>query len=120
MGQTFTLETLIEICSQKPGAEKTLPFGPETLVMKVGGKMFALIPLDSSSLSINLKCDPFLAQGLRERYPAIKPGYHMNKVHWNTVHIDGSIPEDIIKNLIDHSYDLVYNSLTKKKQEEVS
>ncbi len=102
------LKTLIEYCSSKQGAYKDFPFGPETLIMKISNKMFALIPLDNEIISINLKCDPFLAIILRERYPAVRSGYHMNKTHWNTVAIDGTIPDEEIKKMIDHSYSLVF------------
>jgi predicted DNA-binding protein (MmcQ/YjbR family) len=99
---------------QKIGAVEDNPFGPETLVFKVGGKMFALMGLESDPLRINLKCDPDDAQVLRSIFPAVIPGYHMNKEHWNTVILDGSIPEEEIKRMIDHSYDLVLQSLSKK------
>ena len=95
----------------KPGAEETLPFGPDTLVYKVGGKMFALTSPDDFPASVNLKCDPDRALELRDQYPAITPGYHMNKRHWNTLILDGSVPGKLIKELIDHSYDLVVAGL---------
>jgi len=98
-------ETLREYCLTRQDAEECFPFGEETLVYKINGKIFALINLDGD-LSINLKCDPVLALELREKYPAVSPGYHMNKKHWNTVIADGSIPDAEIFRLIDHSYDL--------------
>ena len=103
----------------KLGAAEDTPFGPDTLVVKVGGKMFALISLDEDPLRINLKCDPDDAQILRSLFPAIIPGYHMNKEHWNTLILDGSIPNTEIERLIDHSYDLVFRSLSKKMKNSV-
>lgn len=96
-----------EYCLAKPGVEETLPFGPDTLVFKVNGKIFLLAGLDNVPLSMNLKCDPDKAIELREKYDAVKPGYHMNKKHWNTIVIDGSIPSRELLEWIDWSYDLV-------------
>lgn len=104
-------------CLSKPGTSEDLPFGPDTLVMKVGGKLFALCSIDHF-VSINLKCDPERAVLLREEYEQIKPGYHMNKTHWNTVTIEG-LKESFVKELIDHSYELVRNSLPRKVREEL-
>ena len=104
----------------KKGAQEEFPFGPDIMVFKVMGKMFALISWTERPLRINLKCDPELAMHLREMYEAIIPGYHMNKTHWNTVLIDGSIPDDKIKWMIDHSYDLVFAGLTKMEKERIS
>jgi predicted DNA-binding protein (MmcQ/YjbR family) len=109
----MNVEELRDYCLSKKGAEECFPFDDVTLVVKVGGKMFALINLDGE-LSINLKCDPDKAQELRETYNSITPGYHMNKKLWNTVFIDNTISNKLIKELIDHSYTLVYNSLPKK------
>lgn len=109
----MNVEELRDYCLSKKGAEECFPFDDVTLVVKVGGKMFALINLDGE-LSINLKCDPDKAQELRETYNSITPGYHMNKKLWNTVSIDNTISNKLIKELIDHSYTLVYNSLPKK------
>lgn len=95
--------TLREYCISKKGAEETFPFGDDTLVFKSKDKIFALVNLDGD-LSINLKCDPALAIELRERYSSVSPGYHMNKKHWNTVMIDGTIPDKEIFSWIDHSY----------------
>lgn len=100
----------------KPGAEETTPFGPDALVYKVGGKMFALTSPDDFPASINLKCDPDRSIELRETWQAITPGYHMNKKHWNTLLLDGSVPTKLIRELIDHSYDLVVKSLPKKRR----
>ena len=99
----------------KPEVEETLPFGPDVLVYKVGGKMFALTEPDEFPPRINLKCDPDRAQVLRDEHPAITPGYHMNKRHWNTLVLDGSVPGELVRELIDHSYQLVFASLPKKR-----
>jgi predicted DNA-binding protein (MmcQ/YjbR family) len=98
-------------CLCFPGSEETFPFGPQTSVFKVGGKMFALSRLSQSPLQVSLKCEPLLAQQLREAHPAVLPGYHLNKRHWNTVIVDGSLPERMIKDMIEDSYDLVVNQL---------
>jgi predicted DNA-binding protein (MmcQ/YjbR family) len=100
----------------KPGAEETMPFGPDTLVYKVGGKMFALTSPDDFPSSLNLKCDPARALALRDTYQAITPGYHMNKRHWNTLTLDGSVPAPLVRELIDHSYDLVVAGLPKGRR----
>lgn len=100
------IESLREYCLKLPGATECLPFGDDTLVFKVDGKIFALANLDGD-LTLNLKCDPSLALELRERYTSVIPGYHMNKRHWNTILIDGSIPDKEIYKWIDHSYSLV-------------
>jgi predicted DNA-binding protein (MmcQ/YjbR family) len=99
----------------KPGAEETTPFGPDILVYKVGGKMFALTAPDDFPASINLKCDPERSIELRDAWTAITPGYHMNKKHWNTLMLDGSVPTLLIRELIDHSYELVAKSLPKNR-----
>lgn len=109
----MNIETLREFCLLLPDTTESFPFDDVTLVLKVGGKMYALINLDGE-LSINLKCDPEMAIDLRERYAAVLPGYHMNKTHWNTVKIDGSIPDATIHDWIVHSYELVYSSLPRK------
>lgn len=103
-------------CMSKNGATEDFPFGPEPLVIKVGSKMFAIISIKFSKISISLKCDPFVAESLRETHAAITPGYHLNKQHWNTVVIDGSVPEKEIMWMIDHSYELVYKSLSKEEK----
>ena len=97
----------------KKGAQEEFPFGPDVMVFKVVGKMFALITWTETPLRINLKCDPELALHLREMYEAIIPGYHMNKKHWNTIILDCSIPVDEIFIMIDDSYDLVVKGLNK-------
>jgi predicted DNA-binding protein (MmcQ/YjbR family) len=115
----MNIETLRAYCLAKPAVEETLPFGPDTLVFKVAGKVFLLTGLDSDPLSFNVKCDPDLAVELRERYDAVKPGYHMNKKHWNTVTVDGSVSGKLIREWIDHSYELVVDSLPAKVKAEL-
>ena len=100
------IESLREYCISKKNATESFPFGDDTLVFKTNGKIFALVNLDGD-LSINLKCDPVFALELRERYTSVIPGYHMNKKHWNTVRIDGSVPDRELYSWIDHSYDRV-------------
>ncbi len=102
----MNIESLRDFCLKKERATESFPFGDDTLVFKVDGKIFALVNLEGD-LSINLKCDPGYAIELRERYQSVTPGYHMNKKHWNTVSIDGSVPDREIFHWIDHSYDLV-------------
>jgi len=108
------LETIRDYCLSKAFSDEAMPFDETTLVFRVHKKMFALIGIDNKPLRINLKCHPDKVDGLRERYDAILPGYHMNKKHWNTVVIDGSLSFDFVKSLIDDSYNLVYDSLPKK------
>ncbi|GAA5481409.1 MmcQ/YjbR family DNA-binding protein [Haloferula sargassicola] len=110
------LPDAIARCLAKPGAEETTPFGPEVLVFKVGGKMFALTDPSDFPPRLNLKCDPDRAIGLRDEFDAVIPGYHMNKKHWNTVTLDGSIATSLIADWIDHSYDLVVASLPQAKR----
>jgi predicted DNA-binding protein (MmcQ/YjbR family) len=98
--------TLREYCISKKEATESFPFGEDTLVFKAAGKIFALVNLDGD-LSINLKCDPALALELRERHSSVIPGYHMNKKHWNTIFLDGSVPDKDVLSWIDHSYDLI-------------
>jgi predicted DNA-binding protein (MmcQ/YjbR family) len=106
-------------CLSFAGAEETFPFGPEVSVFKVAGKMFALSQLDSESLRVSLKCDPRLAEALRETHAAVIPGYHLNKRHWNTVILDGSIPDDAINDMIEDSYDLVVSKLPGARRSEL-
>lgn len=118
----MNLETFYEYCLSKKGVSEHFPFDEETLVFKVGAKMFALSSLsqwEKNEPSVNLKCDPERAQELRAEYDEIKPGFHMSKVHWNTVALNGSLSNTMIKELIDHSYELVFKSLTKKIQAEI-
>jgi len=110
------LESFREYCLCKPEATEGTPFGPDVLVFKVGGKIFALASLDDVPARANLKCDPDLALELRDRYEQVTPGYHMNKKHWNTVEIESGIPDIELRKMIDHSYDLVVSSLPKSKR----
>jgi len=110
------LETFREYCLSKSGATEGTPFGPETLVFKVGGKIFAITSFDEVPVRANLKCDPDLALELRDRYEQVRPGYHMNKKHWNTVEIESGIPDAEIRKMIDHSYELVVARLPKAKR----
>ena len=103
----MNIETLREYCLSKPRSEETLPFGPDNLVYKVNGKIFLITGLDQEQLTFNVKCDPDLAIELREKYSCVMPGYHMNKKHWNTVTVDGSVSMKQLKDWIDHSYELV-------------
>jgi predicted DNA-binding protein (MmcQ/YjbR family) len=100
------IESLRDYCIAKAGASESFPFGEDTLVFKVNGKIFALVNLDGD-LSINLKCDPAFALDLRERYSGVTAGYHMNKKHWNTIMLNGSIPDKEVFTWIDHSYQLI-------------
>ncbi|MDX1991535.1 MAG: MmcQ/YjbR family DNA-binding protein [bacterium] len=113
---------LRDLCLSLRGATEDLPFGPDTLVFRVMDKMFALMPAqlaEGQPPQINLKCDPTLAIILRQQYEAVQPGYHMNKTHWNTVVCDGSIPDDEIREMIEHSYDLIVGGLTKKQRQQL-
>lgn len=102
---------LRQFCLSLPQAEETFPFGPRTSVFKVSGKMFALSQLGAESLRVSLKCEPELAQALRATHPAVLPGYHLNKRHWNTVILDDSLSDETIRNMIEDSYDLVVDKL---------
>src|SRR5882724_10203882 len=109
------LEEFREYCLAKGGVTEGTPFGETVLVFKVAGKMFALAALDEVPTTVNLKCDPDLALELRDRYEQVTPGYHMNKKHWNTVGIEGGIPDSELRKMIDHSYDLVAKALPKPR-----
>jgi predicted DNA-binding protein (MmcQ/YjbR family) len=113
MTKTMSPAELRDHCLSFAGAEETFPFGPKTSVFKVGGKMFALSQLGTDSLRVSLKCEPELAEALRESHAAVIPGYHLNKRHWNTVIIDGSLSEQMIKDMIEDSYELVVSSLPR-------
>ncbi len=115
----MNIEEFRAYCLLKKSVTESFPFDDTTLVMKVLNKMFALANLDGD-LSINLKCVPEKALELREQYPAVLPGYHMNKKHWNTVMIDNSIPDALIKEWIDDSYNLVLSKLPKKEREKLN
>jgi predicted DNA-binding protein (MmcQ/YjbR family) len=109
------IETIRHYCISKPGASESLPFDMDTLVFKVGNKMFGAIDLTHGQ-SINLKCDPELAIELRERHEEVQPGYHMNKKHWNTVELHGRLTLKEVQEMIDHSYELVFNALPKAER----
>jgi len=106
-------------CLSKPFATEGTPFGPDVLVFKVRGKMFALAALEEVPTTVNLKCEPDLALDLRDRYEQVQPGYHMNKKHWNTVEIESGIPDAEVRNMIDHSYELVIKSLPKAERKKL-
>ena len=113
----MNIEEFRDYCLQKKGVTEETPFGEDTLCFKVGGKIFALTSIESKPLSFNLKCDPDKAVTLREQYDSVKPGYHMNKKHWNTIVADGSVNRQLLQEWIDHSYDLVVASLPRSKRQ---
>jgi predicted DNA-binding protein (MmcQ/YjbR family) len=118
----MNLETFYEYCTSKRGVTEHFPFDEDTLVFKLGGKMFALSSLkqwEAGSPSVNLKCNPDWALELRVQYDGIQPGYHMSKVHWNTVSVKSDVSDSFLKEMIDHSYYLIFSSLTKKIQNEI-
>ncbi|MCB0631243.1 MAG: MmcQ/YjbR family DNA-binding protein [Saprospiraceae bacterium] len=115
----MNIEEFREYCLSKKGVDESFPFGETTLVFKVMGKMFALTGLDSELATANLKCDPSRAVELRERHSQILPGYHMNKQHWNTVELETGLDDGLIRELIDHSYELVVDKMPKKLREEL-
>lgn len=112
----MTAVALRRACLALAGATEEFPFGAQTSVFKVGGKLFAISALVSRPLQVSLKCDPELADRLRATYPAIAPGYHLNKRHWNTITIDGSIPDATLTDLLEDSYDLVVAGLPRVRQ----
>ncbi|MDO1445953.1 MmcQ/YjbR family DNA-binding protein [Rhodocytophaga aerolata] len=113
----MNIEEFRDCCLQKKGVTEEMPFGEYTLCFKVGGKIFALTDIESKPLSFNVKCDPDKAVTLREQYDSVKPGYHMNKKHWNTIIADGSVNRQLLQEWIDHSYDLVVASLPKSQRQ---
>ena len=113
----MTRDEVLAICLNLPAAEETYPFGDEVAVIKVGGKMFALVALFGEPGFVNLKCDSTQALELREMYPGIRPGYHQNKRHWNTVDLDGSVEDDVVRGLIADSYHLVVAKLPRSIRE---
>lgn len=115
----MNVEQLREYCMSKKGVTEEFPFDDVTLVFKVMGKLYAITPLDAPEAKVNLKCDPDRAVQLRDEYADIQPGFHMNKKHWNTVHLERELEDSLIHELIDHSYDLVVAKLTKKLQKEL-
>jgi predicted DNA-binding protein (MmcQ/YjbR family) len=104
--------TLQRQCLSFPGSAETFPFGPETSVFKVAGRIFAISRLAQDPLEVSLKCEPLLAEQLREAHPAVRPGYHLNKRHWNTVTLDGSLVDSLLEDMIEDSYDLVVSGLS--------
>ncbi len=112
----MTADELRAYCLSFLGTEETFPFGPETSAFKVAGKLFALSRLTETPLRVSLKCEPELAEQLREAHEAVIPGYHLNKRHWNTVIIDGSLPDNLISDMVEDSYDLVVSKLPKAAQ----
>ncbi|MBC7440261.1 MAG: MmcQ/YjbR family DNA-binding protein [Flavobacterium sp.] len=118
----MNIQQLYEFCLSKKGVTEHFPFDEDTLVFKVGGKMFALTSLnewEKENASINLKCDPEKATELRAEFEAINPGFHMSKIHWNTINFNKDVSDKMICELINHSYDLILKSLTKKMQIEI-
>ena len=106
-------------CLAFSGSTESFPFGPQTSVFKVAGKVFALSGLDRAPLQVSLKCEPLLAEQLRKAHSCVSPGYHLNKRHWNTVTLDGTLPDEMIKNMIEDSYDLVVSRLPAVKRREL-
>jgi predicted DNA-binding protein (MmcQ/YjbR family) len=111
------IEQFREYCLSKAATSEDFPFGPDTLVLRVASKIFAITGLDSERFSVNLKCDPDRAVELREAHPEIQPGWHMSKKHWNTVDFEGALSPQLLRELIDHSYQLVAQSLKKSERE---
>jgi predicted DNA-binding protein (MmcQ/YjbR family) len=103
----MNIEQIRTYCLSKADVEETMPFGPDVVVFKTSGKIFLLLPLDTVQMQFNVKCNPEKAEELREAYSCVLPGYHMNKKHWNTIIIDGTVSAHILQSWIDHSYDLV-------------
>ena len=112
------IESISAYALSKRGTSYDFPFGDDVQVVRVMGKMFALVPLTGSP-RLNLKCDPTLAEVLRQTYPAVTGAYHMNKKHWNTVLLDGTVPDDEILEMVDHSYGLVVEGLKKSEREQL-
>jgi predicted DNA-binding protein (MmcQ/YjbR family) len=112
----MTRDDLLDVCGAFAGAVEDYPFGDEVAVFKVGGRMFALVSLAGEPGSVNLKCDPELAVAFRARYSAVRPGYHQDKRHWNTVELDGSIPKPELRDMIEHSYALVVGRLPRAER----
>src|SRR5262245_44514203 len=118
----MNIQQLYEFCLSKNGVTEHFPFNEDALVFKVGGKIFCLTSLESwesGEPSLNLKCDPSRSLELRSEYEAIKPGYHMSKIHWNTIRVNSDVSDRMLLELINHSYDLVFKSLTKQLQQEI-
>ncbi len=116
----MTRDQVLDLCSSLPGAVEDQPFGDGVAVFKVGGKMFALVPLAGEPDSVNLKCDPDWALELRAVYAAVRPGYHMNKRHWNTIDLDGTMGGAELREMIDHSYELVVSRLPRAERDRLA
>jgi predicted DNA-binding protein (MmcQ/YjbR family) len=112
----MTRDDVLDLCASLSGAVEDYPFGDGVAVFKVGGRMFALVALEGSPGSVNLKCDPSLALELRARYSSVHPGYHANKRHWNTVELDGSVEDGELREMIEHSYELVVSRLPRAER----
>ena len=110
---------MLRYLNDRPGAVEDYPFGDDVAVFKVGGRVFALCTLDGQPGRVSLKCDPTLAEALRDRYPAVTAGYHLNKRHWNTITLDGSLPDRLVRDMIEDSYDLVVSALPKRVREQL-
>lgn len=119
-GWAMTREGVLAVCAGLPGAAETFPFGDGVAVYKVGGRIFALCALDGDPGEVSLKCDPALAAALRERHPAVRPGYHLNKRHWVTVRLDGSVPDDELAGWIEDSWELVVARLPRRVRAELT
>jgi predicted DNA-binding protein (MmcQ/YjbR family) len=115
----MTPDELKAVCLALPKACEEFPFDETNSVFKVAGKVFAISRLDATPLRVSLKCDPELALGLRATYPAVTPGYHLNKRHWNTVVVDGSVPDALVAEMIEDSYDLVVAGLPRREREKL-
>jgi len=118
----MNITSFYEYCLSKKGVTEHFPFDEDALVFKVGGKIFALTSLkkwENGNPTLNLKCNPERAEDLRNQYDGIQPGFHMNKKHWNTITINSDVPDSLVKELIDHSFDLVFKSLSVKIQNEL-
>ena len=113
----MNIETLRDYCLDKPYAEEGFPFGPETLVFKVGSKLFLLVSLDSPDFRFNVKCHPDRIEQLRADFDCVQPGFHQNKKHWNTIVPDGSVSNKQLQDWIDESYDLIFETLSRKVRE---
>jgi predicted DNA-binding protein (MmcQ/YjbR family) len=112
-----TARGLQKLCLGFPGASETFPFGPEHSVFKVEGKLFAISALERAPLSVSLKCEPELAEQLRAAHAGIEPGYHLNKRHWNTVTLDGSVPDAMVRDMVEDSYDLIVAAMPRAVRE---
>jgi predicted DNA-binding protein (MmcQ/YjbR family) len=116
ISRAMDLSDFREYCLTKPNASESTPFGPDALVFKAGGKIFAIASLDEMPPRVSLKCDPERALDLRDRYEEVRPGYHLNKKHWNTIELSERIPPNELREWIDHSYELVCGSLSRRKR----